>query len=127
MANAVARELRKRLTSQEIKLWVRLRMLRSQRNLHFRRQAPIGNFIVDFACLREWIVIEVDGGQHGEDSGVSADRQRDRILAEKGFRVLRFWNSEVDTNIDGVLETILSACHPTPARLARRPSPKGEG
>jgi very-short-patch-repair endonuclease len=116
MANSVARELRKRMTSQEVKLWVRLRKLRSQMNLHFRRQVPIGNFIVDFACLRKLIVIEVDGGQHATDTGHSADRLRDKTLVEKGFRVLRFWNSDVDENIDGVVETILSACHPTPPR-----------
>lgn len=104
------------MTSQEVKLWVRLRKLRSQMNLHFRRQVPIGNFIVDFACLRKLIVIEVDGGQHATDTGHSADRLRDKTLVEKGFRVLRFWNSDVDENIDGVVETILSACHPTPPR-----------
>ena len=127
MANAAARALRKRLTPQEVRLWLRLRELRALNNLHFRRQVPIGNFIVDFASLRNRIVVELDGGQHGLSAELVTDRQRDRVLMEKGFRVLRFWNSDVDSNIDGVVETIIAACNPTPARHARRPSPKGEG
>jgi len=110
-----------------VKLWVRLRELRTLNNLYFRRQAPIDNFIVDFLCLRSGIVVEIDGGQHGTLTTAASDRQRDYILAAKGFRVLRFWNSEVDLNIDGVVESIVAACNPTPARSARRPSPTGEG
>ncbi len=116
MANAAARALRKRLTPQEVKLWVRLRELRLSHNLHFRRQAPIGSYVVDFENRRARIVIEIDGGQHAMPEGTLADAQRDAALTAKGYRVLRFWNSDVDSNLDGDVETILAACHPT--RLA---------
>ena len=73
MANELARGLRKRLTPQEVKLWVRLRELKSL-GYHFRRQAPIGPYVVDFVSFRYQLVIEVDGGQHGMSEGVRSDR-----------------------------------------------------
>ena len=77
----------------------------------FRRQVPIGPFVVDFAAIGERVVIEVDGGQHAESE---RDRARDRELEAQGFRVLRFWNTEVLANIEGVV-TVVRAALPTPS------------
>jgi very-short-patch-repair endonuclease len=88
------------MTDAERKLWSRLR--RKQMNGHrFRRQVPIGPFIVDFACLASRLIIEVDGGQHGVD--VERDARRTAWLEAQNFRVLRFWNNDVLGNIEGVL------------------------
>jgi very-short-patch-repair endonuclease len=97
-----ARELRQRMTDAERLLWSRLR--RRFQDLRFRRQAPLGPFVVDFVCWGARLVIEVDGGQHLE---CASDQARDRWMAENGFRVLRFWNHEVLGNVDGVLERIV--------------------
>jgi very-short-patch-repair endonuclease len=121
-----ARTRRKRLTPQEVKIWMKLRELKKL-GFHFRRQAPIGRYIVDFASFGARIVIEVDGGQHNCGGGIELDRQRDVFLRSQGFRILRFWNSDVDQNLEGVLETILDASRtPTPA-LRADPPHKGEG
>jgi very-short-patch-repair endonuclease len=108
MADARARKLRKTMTPQEVKLWVRLRELRQQ-GYHFRRQAPKGRYIVDFLCLRSRLIVEVDGAQHGFDGHVSHDAKRDSYFADRGFRTLRFWNNEINQNLDGVVETIWNA------------------
>lgn len=105
MANEIARELRKRMTPQEVKLWVHLRALKEQ-GLHFRRQVPREGCIVDFACLKSKLVIEIDGAQHGEPGHLRRDAERDARLATSGFKVLRFWNHEVNENLDAVVETI---------------------
>ena len=113
VANETARALRKRLTPQEVKLWVKLRELKPL-GFHFRRQAPIGRHIVDFVSFRSQLVIEVDGGQHGMEDGIRSDQARDAFLQSQGFRVLRFWNSDVDANLDGVMEGILDALRQSP-------------
>ena len=82
---------------------------------HFRRQAPIGRYIVDFVSFRHQLIIEADGGQHGMPEGARSDEDRDAFLKSQGFRVLRFWNSEIDANLVGVTESILSALKHTPA------------
>jgi very-short-patch-repair endonuclease len=115
---AEARRLRGTMTPQEVKLWNRLRLLRTQGH-HFRRQVPIGRGIVDFACLKARLVIEIDGGQHGREPFMKRDRERDRGLEALGFRVLRFWNAEVDENPDAMIDTILAV-------LAGN-DPRGEG
>jgi very-short-patch-repair endonuclease len=107
VANENARALRKRLTPQEVKLWVKLRELKPL-GFHFRRQAPIGPYIVDFVSFRSQLVIEADGGQHGTHEGTQSDRVRDAFLQSHGFRILRFWNSDIDANLAGVMESILS-------------------
>ena len=114
MPNDKARALRKHLTPQEVKLWVKLRDLKAL-GFHFRKQAPIGHYIVDFVSFSAQIVIEVDGGQHGMADGIRSDNARDTFLQSQGFRVLRFWNSEVDQNLDGVMENILGKLK-TPTR-----------
>jgi very-short-patch-repair endonuclease len=128
MANEIARKLRKSMTRQEVKLWVKLRELRTVGH-HFRRQSPLANYIVDFECRRSRLVIEVDGNQHGFDDHRRRDAVRDRTLRDSGYRILRFANFEVDREFDGVLEAIRLALeaepHPT---AARPPSPEeGEG
>jgi very-short-patch-repair endonuclease len=121
MANANARVLRQRLTPQEVKLWIKLRGLKSL-GFHFRRQAPIGRYIVDFASFGSRVVVEIDGGQHGMPEEAASDQQRDEFLRSQGFRVLRYWNSDVDQNLEGVMESIFSALKtPTPALRADPP------
>ncbi|MFI4936776.1 MAG: endonuclease domain-containing protein, partial [Caulobacterales bacterium] len=114
-----ARELRKRLTPQEARLWLELREMRSD-GFHFRRQAPLLGFYLDFVCFRRRLVIEIDGGQHAEDVEADHDAMRDAILRRAGFRTLRFWNTDINTNLDGVMETIQRA-------LASPPSPSWGG
>ena len=99
-----ARKLRRENTVAEEKLWgcVRNRQLGG---FKFRRQFPLGPFFVDFCCLEKRLVIEVDGQQHADIT--DQDNNRTRFLSEKGFRVLRFWNAEVLTNLDRVCEQIL--------------------
>jgi very-short-patch-repair endonuclease len=103
----LAREMRSAPTEAERRLWWHLRRRLPTQGTHFRRQVRIGPYIVDFACHARRIVIEVDGGQHGPKS--AADENRTKILEANGYRVLRYWNNDVLSNIDGVLEDILSA------------------
>ena len=84
-------------------MWSALRDRRLLR-YKFRRQHPVGDFIVDFACTEYQLVIEVDGGQHSENAG---DTTRTAWLQSQGWRVLRFWNNDVLSNTNGVIETIL--------------------
>jgi very-short-patch-repair endonuclease len=99
-----ARILRRNLTEAEKKLWLHLRAHRLA-DAGFRRQHPIGIYIVDFCAPREKIIIELDGDQHSEQK--EYDEMRTAFLQARGYRVLRFWNSEVMRNIYGVLGTIL--------------------
>jgi very-short-patch-repair endonuclease len=118
MANEIARKLRKRMTPQEVKLWVHLRSWR-RRGFHFRRQSPRRGFIVDFVRMKHQLVVEVDGGQHNLDAHSVRDSRRDTELGADGFRILRFWNSDVDRNLVGVLETIDAALRRDPHPAAR--------
>lgn len=82
--------------------------------IKFRRQEPVGNYIVDFLCFDRRIIVEIDGGQHARDENVNKDKERDEWLRTQGFKVLRFWNNEVLNNINGVWEVIRKHCfyHP---------------
>jgi very-short-patch-repair endonuclease len=106
MDRSKAQELRRNPTEAERKLWQHLR-LRQIEGCKFRRQQPLGSYIVDFVCLEKRIVIEVDGGQH--NAQVIYDRQRTAWIEEQGFRVLRFWDNEVMQNIEAVKEAIWQA------------------
>jgi len=113
-----ARALRQRSTDAEKKLW---RYLRAKQldGVKFRRQEPIGKYIVDFVCFSHRLVIELDGGQHAQPRERLSDQQRDAWLREQGFKVLRFWNDDVLRNIEGVVETIhhellRASCSPSP-------------
>jgi very-short-patch-repair endonuclease len=117
------------MTPQEVKLWVHLRSWKKS-GVRFRRQSPREGYIVDFVCMSAKLVIEVDGGQHNDPSNEAPDTRRDAKLSRAGFRVLRFWNNEIDRNLDGVLEVIdleLRRGRPHPAGCAGHPPPAGEG
>ena len=106
MVRQHARRLRRDQTDAEQKLWGRLRD-RQLCGAKFRRQHPIGVFIVDFCCPQRKLVVELDGGQHAEP--LAADQERSRFLEGQGYRVLRFWNHDVLTHTDAVLERIAEA------------------
>jgi very-short-patch-repair endonuclease len=107
------------MTDAEHRLWSWLRAHRLD-GLSFRRQVPVGSFILDFVCHEQMLVIEVDGGQHAQSK---RDVERDQWLASKGYRVLRFWNSEVLRNREGVLQSILSAAR----EITPLPNPPPQG
>jgi very-short-patch-repair endonuclease len=114
-----AKTLRSDMTDAEQRLWSALRAHRLA-GLSFRRQTPIGSFIVDFVCHERQLIIEIDGGQHAESK---RDIERDRWLASKGYRVLRFWNSDVLRNRDGVLQVIVE----TASQATPLPNPPPQG
>jgi len=108
-------------------MWSKLRDRRFL-GMKFKRQVPLEGFVVDFVCSDARLIIEVDGGQHAECS--AADAKRTEILESLGYLVLRFWNSDVLANIDGVLELIAFTVQPEalkpphPARKSAPPSPR---
>lgn len=104
-----ARRLRKGSTDAEKALWRGLSG-RQLEGLKFRRQHPLGNYIVDFVCLDKRVVIELDGGQHAEEEQEARDRARDQWLQHEGYAVLRFWDHHVLDNTEGVLEVIRESC-----------------
>ena len=116
------RRMRANPTDAEQRLWHRLRRKQIV-SARFRRQYPLGRYIVDFVCLPARLIIEVDGGQHSESE---ADVVRTEWLESQGYLVVRFWNNEVLSNIDGVVEQVLEKARlrletppPTPSRKGR--------
>ena len=107
-----ARALRKQSTDAERLLWSRLRNRRLM-GLKFRRQTPIGRYIVDFVCHERNLIIEVDGGQHQERQ--ADDLSRTEWLNSQGFTVIRYWNNQVLGELDGVLESIRMTLEPVPS------------
>ena len=101
-----ARTLRQVSTPPEIKLWEQLRNRRFL-GLKFRRQYPVGPYVVDFVCLSQKLIIELDGGQHAEQ--LVYDGHRTRYLERFGFKVLRFWNNDVLMRFETVLEHVHSS------------------
>jgi len=107
-----ARKLRHQPTDAERTLWARLRN-RQLQGVRFRRQQPLGSYIVDFISLERKLIVEVDGGQHNERKGRQENIERTKWLQANGYRVLRFWNNDVLVNTEGVLERItLALSHP---------------
>ena len=105
-STARARGLRRKSTDAETLLWNLLR--NRQLNGHkFRRQVPIGAYIVDFLCFERMLIVELDGGQHQGLAGY--DYERTKFLESRGFRVLRFWNNQIFEEMEGVQEAILIA------------------
>lgn len=98
-----SRQLRRRSTDVERLLWSKLRD-RQLAGAKFRRQHPIGPYIVDFLCLEQHLVVELDGGQHARRW--RQDAKRDQWLESRGYRVLRFWNNDAMRNVEGVLDRI---------------------
>ena len=127
-----AKALRTNQTEAEQRLWYHLRAHRFM-DLKFKRQKPIGCYIVDFVCVERLLIIEIDGGQHAEQ--VDYDKRRDAWLRSQGYTVLRFWNNEVMQQLEGVLEqmrltlTLSPSPSPTSVRGERKfPLPlAGEG
>jgi very-short-patch-repair endonuclease len=103
----IAKKLRKESTHAERLLWRHLKTKQLE-GYKFRRQEPIGNYIVDFVCYENRIVIEVDGSQHQTEK--AKDKKRDLWLKSQGFKVLRFWNNEVLNNLEGVYKVIKESC-----------------
>jgi very-short-patch-repair endonuclease len=101
-----SRELRKNMTEAERRLWRHLR-LRQISGYKFRRQQPIGIYIVDFVCLEKRLIVEVDGGHHSEQ--VDYDLKRCAWLEKQGYRVLRFWNKQVLKETEAVIMVIMEA------------------
>ena len=126
-----ARTLRKNMTGAEQLLWRGLRK-RQLNGFRFRRQHPIGKYIVDFVCLEQKLIVELDGGQHLEQQRY--DIQRDDWLRSQGYTVLRFWNNQVMNELDQVLEAILNILPPSQSspckgeEVSKRPPPlRGRG
>ncbi|MDF0488227.1 DUF559 domain-containing protein [Sphingomonas sp. H39-1-10] len=118
---ANARLLRDAATAEERALWSRLRHLRPR----FTRQLPIGSYIVDFACRSIKLAVELDGSQHID--AVAYDDSRTLFIESLGWRVLRFWNSEVRENADGVAEAIMAAVAHRFGPTHPKPLPSREG
>jgi very-short-patch-repair endonuclease len=102
-----ARRMRRSMTPAEVLLWSRLR--RGSQGWKFRRQPPVGPFVLDFACVEIRLAIEVDGATHATEEEIAYDASRTRYLEERGWRVVRFWNREVFGNLAGVVDTIRNA------------------
>ena len=101
------RQLRKKPTIWENKLWEHLK----RRNLGFRfkRQVYIGGYLVDLSCHAKKLIVELDGAYHATDSGRLYDQERSRFLKHEGYRIVRIWNSEIDKDINKVLDRIIKA------------------
>jgi very-short-patch-repair endonuclease len=114
-----AKTLRANQTEAEQRLWHHLRAHRFM-DLKFKRQKPIGRYIVDFICVEQHLIIEIDGGQHAGQT--EYDQRRDAWLRSQGYTVLRFWNHEVMQQLEGVLEQIRStiALSPGPSPTSGR-------
>jgi very-short-patch-repair endonuclease len=110
------------MTEPEVWLWARLKRLHA-RGFHFRRQRPFKGYYLDFVCIDRMLVVELDGGHHNEPLQAEHDGVRDAILTRAGYRVMRFSNTAVRTNIDGVMDTIVAALEARPSVYGRgRPS-----
>jgi very-short-patch-repair endonuclease len=113
MSQNFAKQLRHNLTPFEWRFWHAVKN-RQLANAKFRRQVPVGPYIADFLCISARLIVELDGSQHG--NAVDADAARTRYLQAQGYRVLRFWNNDVMTNLEGVLQIVELA-------LVEAPSP----
>ena len=107
---AAAKKLRANTTPHERILWRALKELPIE-GTHFRRQAPIGPYIVDFFCPAKRLIIELDGGHHNEDATAARDSERQAWLEQEGYRVIRFWNSDVTADLNAVMERIYMEVH----------------
>ncbi|MBU0677489.1 MAG: endonuclease domain-containing protein [Verrucomicrobia bacterium] len=119
-----ARALRRRQTEPEKLLWKALRNRKVQ-GAKFRRQYPEGPYILDFYCLEKKLAVELDGSGHNRSSERVRDHLRDRYLQNEGIRVVRFWNTQIRDNLEGVLMVIASELHESSPHPG--PLPQGEG
>jgi very-short-patch-repair endonuclease len=118
-----AQSLRNNATDAERCLW-RCLSRRQLGGFKFSRQIPVGPFVCDFLCRERGLIVEVDGGQHADNS---QDDSRTAYLASAGYRVIRFWNNEVLQNTDGVLQAIKTSLEQLPQRFTRPPLPLAGG
>ena len=102
---AAAKRLRANTTPHERKLWRALKVIPIEGS-HFRRQVPIGPYVVDFFCPAKRLILEIDGGHHNEDDVAERDLERQQWLEGEGYRVVRFWNSDITGDLTAVLERI---------------------
>jgi very-short-patch-repair endonuclease len=116
----LARALRRNSSDAELRLWYHLRDRRLD-GAKFRRQFPVGPYIADFACIEAMLIVELDGGQHSEQ--VERDAARTEYLERRGYRVVRFWNDEVFTELEGVLMLIRRALRNPASARKSSPSP----
>lgn len=121
MKKHITRELRRNQTPWEAKVWNAIRNRQIQ-NLKFRRQVKIDRYVVDFFCPSKKLIVEIDGGDHNQQYREELDKVRQRRLENQGYKILRFWNNEVDSNLDEVVEEILQHAQPHP-----NPLPYGRG
>jgi len=121
-----AKQLRKAMTHEEVKLWLQLKHFNRQ-GYHFRRQAPVDGYILDFVDFNQRLIIEVDGSQHSESEAERRDCARDCHFEVAGFLVMRFWNFQINQEMDGVIDTILDALKTTPSGAPRHLPRKGGG
>ena len=122
--DSLARKLRRQPTPPEIRFWRLIHPLREE-GWHFRKQAPIGRYVVDFVCHRAKLIVEIDGDSHYMPEGMARDAVRTRFLVGEGFRVLRFTNSEVMTAEEGVYLGVLAALDEAAATPSRPPPSRG--
>jgi very-short-patch-repair endonuclease len=115
-----AKQLRHQMTDSENRLWRHLRAHRLDGE-KFRRQQPIGAYVVDFVHFGARLIVEADGGQH---NGALHDEHRDAWLQAQGFKVMRFWNNEIMNNLEGVLSSVMTEIAKAPSPPA--PLPRGE-
>ena len=102
---ATAKKLRANTTPHERVLWRALKEVPTD-GTHFRRQAPIGPYVVDFLCPAKRLIIELDGGHHNDDETAQRDQERQAWLEKEGYRVVRFWNSDITADLNAVLEQV---------------------
>jgi len=121
-----SRQLRKNMTPQERKLWYIIRN-RQFYGYRFRRQFPLGQYIVDFICREKKIVIEIDGGQHNEIKNIQYDNKRTEYLISEGYKVIRFWNNDIDKNMGGVYNKLKEVFEIGENITPPQPSPSREG
>jgi len=115
-----ARRMRRELTDPEARLWKHIKG-EQLGGFRFRRQHPIGRYVLDFYCPAARLAVELDGGQHAEDCRqVAHDQERDRFLVENGIRVLRFWDTDVLKRTEAVLQEIWDALHTPGPPQSRR-------
>ena len=112
-----ARRLRREQTEWEHSLWARLRR-RQLDGFKFRRQHPIGPFFADFFCPEAGLIVEIDGSQHADE--LASDKRRTEFLRDAGYEVLRFWNYEISSEIDAVVQRIAEALELSRATRGRR-------
>jgi very-short-patch-repair endonuclease len=122
---ADSRRLRREQTPAEGLLWQNLRAKRLN-GAKFRRQHAIGDHIVDFCCLRHRLIVEVDGGQHAGKEEEEKDAARTARLEAHGFKVIRFWNEDVLSGLDGVLTSIADAIRERENELGEMPAAEAE-